>query len=646
MKKRFFSLLLAALSLGQGAQAQEGIRPEAHAQQQTEKMQWFQDAKLGIFVHWGIYAVNGVSESWSFYHNYLSHKDYMRQCEGFTAKQYDAGKWAELMAEAGARYAVLTTKHHDGLALWDTKTDGLSTVKNTPAARDLVGPFAKAVREKGMKVGLYYSLIDWTYPDYDVHTGSHRRYQVKDEPARWNKFLNFYQTQLSELSAQYNPDLYWFDGDWEHSAQEWESEKVRKMLQGYNAGVILNSRLAGHGDYDTPEQGVPVTAPQGAHWELCMTMNNAWGYQPFDNNYKTPNQMLRIFVDCISMGGNLLLDIGPKEDGSIPAEQVAILKEIGRWNKLHAPAVYGTRRGIPKAYVSDKTALSADGRTLYIYLERQPTAPVVVRGLHNRILKAEVLGSKTALSVDYLPVSAGDPAWASIAVPQQSLDPAVTVLALELDGPIRMQTAQELAAVARPKPAKKAPKVAYTLLSADNKADTLQWTSAWDRAQVLAATAIAKQAGKGLTLGVALDKKGQQPAQAQALATELKAWAEKHQEVMQRPTKAGLPDGHFSGPTALSADGQTLYLFVQGKPSGPLVVKGLKNKIHRTRIVGEGSILNTQEVGKQYWSHIPGLKYIDLPASRCDEHMTVVALLLDGPVSLFREQVGAIENNL
>jgi alpha-L-fucosidase len=310
----------------------------SHVPYDTAKMSWFENAKLGIFIHWGIYAVNGIAESWSFYNNQISYADYMKQQEGFNAKNYDPKKWAALFKEAGARYAVLTTKHHDGVALWDTKLSDLSVVKKTPAARDLIGPYCDALRSEGLKVGLYFSHLDWSHPDYASvaktgmeHMPDNQRnafsypLQVKEDPARWHRFINFHRGQLKELSLQYKPDLLWFDGDWERSPDQWKMWQVRDSLLKWNPSVILNARMLGYGDYLTPEQGVPVTRPNGA-WELCMTTNDSWGYQPLDRNFKSPRQIILTFAECISMGGNLLLDIGPKPDGTIEEAQVAILK--------------------------------------------------------------------------------------------------------------------------------------------------------------------------------------------------------------------------------------------------------------------------------------------------------------------------------
>ncbi|TDN97203.1 alpha-L-fucosidase [Sunxiuqinia elliptica] len=425
------------------------VNAQESLKEKEQRMQWFKDAKLGIFIHWGIYSVNGIDESWSFFNNYISHEDYMKQLDGFTAKNYDPTEWAKLIKESGAKYSVITTKHHDGVALWDTKCNDLSVVNKTPAKKDLLLPLVKEFQKNDVKVGLYYSLLDWSHPDYPNKTRVEKRY--KNDPERFNKFVDFNFCQLEELSKKYSPDLFWFDGDWEQSAEAWKAKELSESLRKWNKHIILNSRIQGYGDYETPEQGLPVTKPDSDWWELCMTMNNSWGYQHNDHDYKTPNQIIRILVDCISMGGNLLLDIGPKADGTIPAEQVNILKELGRWTNKHQEAIYGTR--------------------------------------------------------------------------------------------------------------------------------------------------------------------------------------------------AGIPHEHFYGPTALNKAGDILYLFVPHKPNGPLMIKGLKNNINRIWVVGEGTKLNWKVVGKQYWSSVPGIVYIDVPESVQDEQVTVIAVLLKDKVDLYREKGQVIESN-
>ncbi|HTO94284.1 MAG TPA: alpha-L-fucosidase [Bacteroidota bacterium] len=406
------------------------------------RMEWFADAKLGIFIHWGIYAVNGIDESWSFYNGLLTYDDYMKQLNGFTASHYDPAAWARLFRESGARYAVLTSKHHDGVALWDTKLSDLSVVKKTPAGRDLIGPFCKALRNEGLHVGLYFSHLDWSHPDYPHFTRNEDRYVREQDTARWNRFLEFHEGQIREIATQFRPDLFWFDGDWDYDAAAWKAAAMRAQIAQWLPRAIVNSRINGYGDYDTPEQGVPITAPRSRWWELCMTTNDSWGYQGNDRNYKTPNQVIRILVDCISMGGNLLLDIGPKEDGTIPPEQVNVLREVGRWTSKHREAVYGTRAGISKDYFYGPTALSKDRTTLYLYVDGTPSGPLLIKGLKNRVNRAWVVGNGTKLETKLLMKMYWSkiPGLVYIDVPRQALDPQLTVIGVLLDGPIDLFT--------------------------------------------------------------------------------------------------------------------------------------------------------------------------------------------------------------
>ncbi len=404
--------------------------------EEAERMQWFEDAKLGIFIHWGIYSVNGIDESWSFYNDYISHHDYMKQLDGFTAKNFDAAAWAKLIAESGAKYSVITTKHHDGVALWNTKCSDLNVVDKTPAKRDLIKPFVEELRKNDLKVGLYFSLLDWSHPDYPNKTREIKRYQ--NDSVKWKRFVDFNFCQLEELSKQFNPDLFWFDGDWEQSAEKWKAKELSQNLRSWNNNVILNSRIQGFGDYETPEQGLPITRPDSRYWELCMTMNDSWGFQHNDKNYKTPNQVIRIFVDCIDKGGNLLLDIGPKADGSIPEEQVNILKELGRWTSKHAEAIYGSRAGIPVDHYYGPTALNQKGDVLYLFVPHKPKGPLIIKGLKNKINRMWVVGNGTKLSWDLKMKQYWStvPGIVYIDVPEKVLDAQVTVIAVLLDNKI------------------------------------------------------------------------------------------------------------------------------------------------------------------------------------------------------------------
>jgi len=463
MKKLSLTLLLLALSYLSFSQTSEP------AETSTARMQWFKDAKLGIFIHWGIYAVNGIDESWSFYNEYLPYEDYMDQKDGFTAEKYDPKEWAGLIKESGAKYAVMTSKHHDGIALWDTRLGDMSVVKQTPAGRDLVGPYCDALREEGIKVGLYYSLLDWSHPDYPNFTKTQKRYA--DDPDRWARFMEFNFGQIREIITEYDPDLVWFDGDWEQSAEHWNAPEIRTMILENNPNAVINSRLQGYGDYATPEQGIPVSRPKDAYWELCMTMNDSWGYQGRDTNYKPANLVIRIFADVIGNGGNLLLDIAPKADGTIPDEQVAILKALGRWTNKHAEAIYGTLGGLPKDCFYGPSTLAMDSTVIYLFVPSQKTvgqldswtvgqdsssltvlpsysptvlpsySPTFLKGIKNNIRTIRVLGTETELThkVWLKPWWSSHAGLISIDIPSEALDEDMTVIAVELEGKLKLE---------------------------------------------------------------------------------------------------------------------------------------------------------------------------------------------------------------
>ena len=280
-----------------------------------------------------------------------------------------------------------------------------------------------------------------TIPTY---TAPDKKYEIKDDPKRWQHFLDFNDAQMKELATKWNPDLWWFDGDWEHSAEEWKSPQIVAKLHSYNPDVIVNSRIQGYGDYMTPELGVPVGRPESKWWETCMTINDSWGYRTEDHNYKSSSTLLRMLVDCISLGGNLLLDIGPKADGTIPEEEVKVLKDLGRWTKKHAEAIYDTRAGIPAGHVHAYTSLNQAGDILYLYLPYRPNESVEVKGLKSRVKKVRVVGTDKELSWNQY----NDISWSQVPgvyyinVPDEVLDPEITVLALELEEPVKLYTGE------------------------------------------------------------------------------------------------------------------------------------------------------------------------------------------------------------
>jgi alpha-L-fucosidase len=415
---------------------------------------WFLDAKLGIFIHWGIYSSGHWLESWPIFRGEVPYDTYMAEAKNFTASRYDPEEWADLFAEAGAKYAVLTAKHHDGFALWDTKVSPLNAKNGSPAGRDLIGPYCDALRKRGLKVGLYFSHLDWSHPDYATilpkkpqphgHEANHNNRfaypQGPEEPERWERFLEFHRAQLRELCERYSPDLLWFDGDWERDPEQFRFKELREELKSWVPGVLLNSRMGGYGDYATPEQAIPITKPPGP-WEFNCTLNDNWGYVIKDTNFKSARQCIRMLADCAGMGGNIMLDVGPKNDGTILPEQGDVLRELGRWMHLHAEALYGTVAGLPHGHFYGASTLNKIRDVLYLFCFDRPNGQVAVKGIRNAIKRASVLGGPELKASKI-----GGAPWANlpgvlwIDVPENVTRTDATVLKLELDGPLDLFT--------------------------------------------------------------------------------------------------------------------------------------------------------------------------------------------------------------
>jgi len=445
---------LAAAAIGLTGLARAAEAPPVDKSDKPD-MTWFTDARLGIFIHWGIYSEGKGSESWAFHDGDMPYATYMAQAKTFTAARYDPDHWAELFKAAGARYAVLTSKHHDGFALWDTAQSTLNAKDGAPAGRDLVGPYCAAMRRQGLKVGLYFSHLDWSHPDYasvfqeggvpdpKVRKNHFSFPQGPENPAAWERFLEFHRAQLREIAERFHPDLLWFDGDWERSAAQWRMPELRRQLKSWLPAVILNSRMQGYGDYATPEQALPLRPPAGP-WELCMTINDSWGYQAKDRNFKTVRQIVRLLTECASQGGNLLLDVGPRSDGTITPEQEQVLRGLGRWTHRNAEALYGTTAGIPKDYYYGPSILNKSRDVLYLVCYDRPADGIYVKGLRSTVKRASVVGGGELAHRRFMKADwAHQPGIVIIDLPADATDPDATVIKLELDGPVQLLDAGE-----------------------------------------------------------------------------------------------------------------------------------------------------------------------------------------------------------
>ncbi|MCL2462659.1 MAG: alpha-L-fucosidase, partial [Defluviitaleaceae bacterium] len=323
----------------------------------------------GMFIHWGLYSTTAKGE-WLRHYEDLSIEDYhsmMGGWENFAAENYDPRAWAKTAKNAGMKYAILTAKHHDGFCLFDSKlTDYKAT--NTKAGRDLIREYLEAFRAEGLKVGLYYSLLDWHHPDFP-HYGEKYHPMRKNEAFKdynydFNRYLEYMHGQIEELCTNYGKiDLFWFDFSYEEmSGEKWEATKLIRMIRSHQPDVIIDNRLEASGegygslleecpseyagDYVSPEQIIPPNGLRGKNgeplvWEACVTLNNNWGYNASDNNWKPADMVIKKLVECVSKGGNMLLNVGPKADGTIPEESLKILESVGKWMDANHDSIYG-----------------------------------------------------------------------------------------------------------------------------------------------------------------------------------------------------------------------------------------------------------------------------------------------------------------
>ncbi len=371
---------------------------------------WFVQDRFGMFIHWGLYAIPARGE-WVRNKEEISVEAYQPYFDEFNPTRYDPKKWARIAVDAGMKYVVLTTKHHDGFCLFDSKlTDYKST--NTPAQRDLVAEYVEAMREAGLKVGFYYSLLDWHHPHYPVD-GRHpmrNNEAMKSEQRDTGKYVDYLHGQVRELLSNYGEiDVLWFDFSYDNmSGQTWRAKELVEMVRKLQPGIIMNNRLfSGHaaaaaegsgmqyGDLETPEQIIPsagVTDKAGNPkvWEACITLNNNWGYARDDHNYKSPAQVVRMLVECVSKGGNLLLNVGPDAKGEIPAESVAILERVGQWMRINGQSIYGAGRAA-ELVKPDWGRYTRAGDHLFAHLMDRPVGPVAIDGLPGKLKKARVL---------------------------------------------------------------------------------------------------------------------------------------------------------------------------------------------------------------------------------------------------------------
>ena len=348
------------------------------------RIKWWQEARFGMFIHWGLYSQLGRHE-WVMNRERIPIKEYEKLADSWHPKERPAREWAKLAKQAGMKYMVLTTKHHEGFCLWDTKQTDYNAVKHGPG-RDLVREYVEACREFGLKVGFYYSLMDWHHPDGALC--------AKDEKAR-RRFLDFTQGCVRELCTNYGKlDILWYDVSWPlRPAEQWESVKMSAMARELQPDIIINNRSQLDEDFGTPEEHVTAESA-GRNWEACMTFNGSWGYMPSAIDWRSVREVIGMLRTAAGGQGNLLLNIGPKPDGSVPEEAYERLIPLGQWVEKNGEAMYGTMDRADGTMDWMATGqFTIKGNTAYFWCSRWPGKELVIGGLLCKVKEASLLAT-------------------------------------------------------------------------------------------------------------------------------------------------------------------------------------------------------------------------------------------------------------
>lgn len=427
--------LAATKSEGLGLPSSSGQAASSAAEQKQAatregRMKWWHEAKFGMFIHWGLYSVIGQHE-WAKEYEGIPIQQYEILAKHFHPKPNAARDWARLAKRAGQKYMVMTTKHHEGFCHWDSKLTDYNAVKQGPG-RDLVKEYVEAARAEGLRVGFYYSLMDWHHPD-----GAKCK---TDEDAR-KRFVEYTHGLIRELLTNYGKiDVLWYDVSWPLTAEGWESERMNEMVFELQPDIIVNNRNGLQGDFSTPEQHIQASEV-GRAWETCMTLNDSWGFNRYDDAWKTPKVIVDNLATCARGGGNYLLNIGPEPDGSIPPDTLAVLESVGKWMDTNGKAIYGTDRGQLGANVGGN--FTRRGNTLYLHQHfwpghtpaaewltfYQPEAVIAIGGLKPKVLSARLL--KTGQKVEF---TQDEFTLRLTGLPLKAPDQPATVIEIECDG--------------------------------------------------------------------------------------------------------------------------------------------------------------------------------------------------------------------
>jgi len=444
------AILLSALLLGCTHHHYASDPAKETPAQREDRMQWFREARFGMFIHFGLYAapggdwngqkVGGIGE-WIMNNGRIPVTDYEKLASQFNPSKFSGKEWVAIAKNAGMKYIVITSKHHDGFALFDSKVSNYSLAKASPFKRDLLKELADAAHAEGIKICWYHSIMDWHHPD--AQSIGYPDYNNSKSNPNFPRYVqNYLKPQVKELLTNYgNIGIMWFDGEW---IADWKPQMgidMNAFCRSLQPSVIVNNRVGkarsgmggmsqgagAAGDYGTPEQEIPPTGFPGMDWESCMTMNDTWGFKKDDHNWKSDTTIIRMLIDCASKGGNLLLNVGPTPEGLIPQPSVDRLAEVGKWMKTNSQSIYDTSPS-PFTKLAFGKCTQKPGK-LFLHVFNSPADNTLLVPMTATISKAYLLADPSKS----LPTSATDQGI-QIKLPTDARDPHATVVVVEYKG--------------------------------------------------------------------------------------------------------------------------------------------------------------------------------------------------------------------